>query len=83
MSDYRVGDRVRVPLGISQWVEGTVIDVWGDPPEFIRVQYWFGKDPEELYQPLLSPEAVEPLPPAPTAGTPEPAAGPDRTASSA
>ena len=35
---FAVGSAVRVPWGLDGDVEGTVVEVWGDPPGHVRVQ---------------------------------------------
>lgn len=36
--ELRVGAAVRVPWGIERYVDGTIVEVWGDPPAHVRVQ---------------------------------------------
>lgn len=58
MTDIRVGARVRVPWGISDFVEGEIVEVWGDPPRIVRVEILFGTDEDGI--PDIS---IVPLPP--------------------
>lgn len=56
-NSLRVGTRVRVPWGLDNDVEGTVVEVWGDPPTQVRVQLDIASDddaPEPIVI-LLSP----------------------------
>lgn len=56
-NSLRVGARVRVPWGLDNDVEGTVVEVWGDPPTQVRVQLDIASDddaPEPIVI-LLSP----------------------------
>ena len=52
-----VGSRVVVPWGHTRTVGGTVVDVWGDPPDYVRVQLDTEAD-EDPYILLLLPEWV-------------------------
>lgn len=57
----RVGAKVLVAWGLSRDVEGTVVEVWGDPPEHVRVRLHFNDDDEKEFGPttiLLSPSIV-------------------------
>lgn len=51
------GDRVIVPWGLEE-IEGTVIEVWGNPPAHVRVQLHLrsGSDEEPIV--LLSPSVL-------------------------
>lgn len=42
----RVGATVRVPWGFDRDVEGTVVEVWGDPPTQVRVRLHMEDDDE-------------------------------------
>jgi hypothetical protein len=53
----RVGDHVKVPWGIDETVEGTIVEVWGDPPAQIRVELTTGEDEPVVL--LLSASVVE------------------------
>lgn len=53
----RVGARVRVPWGLSDDVEGEIIEVWGDPPTHVRVLLWLDDDSDPAIL-LLSPDVV-------------------------
>jgi hypothetical protein len=56
----KVGDRVRAPFGLGQTLTGRVVEVWGDPPEHVRVEFTFeADDPLVLLLPpsLLTPAA--------------------------
>lgn len=33
-----VGMKVQVPWGLEREVDGTVLEVWGDPPQHVRVE---------------------------------------------
>lgn len=35
---FQVGTAVRVPWGLDRDVEGTILEVWGDPPAHVRVE---------------------------------------------
>lgn len=59
-SGLQVGTRVRVPWGLDQDVEGTVVEVWGNPPTQVRVQLDLGPT-DEFSDPvviLLSPSVL-------------------------
>lgn len=43
----RVGATVLVPWGLGRDVEGTVVEVWGDPPTQVRVQLRFESDDDD------------------------------------
>jgi primosomal protein N' len=34
----KVGDRVLIPWGLEEPVQGRVLEIWGDPPSQVRVQ---------------------------------------------
>jgi primosomal protein N' len=53
----RVGARVRVPWGLEDDVEGTVVEVWGDPPVHVRVELRLDDDDEPVVL-LLAPSAL-------------------------
>jgi len=54
-----VGATVRVPWGLEANVEGTVVEVWGDPPVHVRVELHFPSDDDvEPVVLLLAPSAV-------------------------
>ena len=56
----RVGATVRVPWGLDRDVEGTIVEVWGDPPTQVRVQLHLGTEDEDA-EPviiLLSPTVL-------------------------
>jgi hypothetical protein len=56
----KVGTRVRVPWGLEGDVEGRIVDVWGDPPEHVRVQLVVdGEEDAEPVVLLLSPSALD------------------------
>lgn len=57
MKIFKVGDKVRVPYGVSTVVPGEVIEVWGDRAGHMRVALWFG-DGEEPSVLLLKPSDV-------------------------
>lgn len=44
----RVGATVQVPWGVNGHVEGKIIDVWGDPPAHVRVQFFLDDDDEPV-----------------------------------
>lgn len=54
------GARVIVPWGLDT-VQGTVIEVWGDPPLHVRVALELGgsDNPDDIVTILLSPSLVE------------------------
>jgi hypothetical protein len=58
VTDIRVGARVRVPWGLSDFVEGEIVEVWGDPPRVVRVRMMFGVDEDGIPE-----TSVLPLPP--------------------
>lgn len=63
MTAIRVGDSVRVPWGISAFVPGEVVEVWGDPPTQVRVRLRFPSDDDGLdyvEELLLSPAILQP-----------------------
>lgn len=55
-----VGSTVRVPWGLEDDIEGTVIEVWGDPPLHVRVQLHLpeAEDDAEPVVILLAPSAL-------------------------
>ena len=53
-----VGTSVRVPWGLERDVEGTVVEVWGDPPAHVRVQLHFDDGDSAPVVLLLSPSMV-------------------------
>lgn len=54
-----VGSTVRVPWGLEDDVEGTVVEVWGDPPVHVRVQLNLPDDDDsEPVVLLLSPSVL-------------------------
>ena len=53
-----VGTRVKVPWGLDKVVDGTIVEVWGDPPAHVRVQL-AGSDDEDPIVLLLSPATVQ------------------------
>ncbi len=54
-----VGSTVRVPWGLEGDVEGTVVEVWGDPPAHVRVQLNLPDDDDaEPVVLLLAPSAL-------------------------
>ena len=53
----RVGDRVKVPWGLAEQVDGTIVEVWSDPPTHVRVQ--LSSDDEEPIVVLLSPSVLQ------------------------
>ena len=53
------GSTVRVPWGLEDDVEGTVVEVWGDPPVHVRVQLHFPEDDDaDPVVLLLAPSAL-------------------------
>ena len=55
----RVGATVRVPWGLEGEVEGTIVEVWGDPPVHVRVELRLeGDDEAEPVVLLLAPSAL-------------------------
>ena len=54
-----VGSRVRVPWGLEEDVEGTVVEVWGDPPAHVRVELHLTDDDDaEPVVLLLAPSTL-------------------------
>lgn len=54
-----VGATVRVPWGLEGDVEGTIVEVWGDPPAHVRVELHLeGDDEAEPVVLLLAPSAL-------------------------
>lgn len=53
-----VGSKVRVPWGLNRDVEGTVVEVWGDPPSHVRVELHLDDEESESVVLLLAPSAV-------------------------
>jgi primosomal protein N' len=58
MRDLKVGDRVRVPWGFGDPVEGEIIEIWDDSQAHIRVLIQF-EDEDEPFILLLTRSAVE------------------------
>jgi hypothetical protein len=58
MSDLKVGDKVRVPWGFGDPVEGEIIEIWDDSQAHIRVLIQF-EDEDEPFILLLTRSAVE------------------------
>jgi len=56
----KVGDTVYVPWGLEEPVEGTVVELWGEPPTQVRVQLHLGDgdDQDEPVVLLLSPSVL-------------------------
>jgi hypothetical protein len=55
----RVGATVRVPWGLEGDVEGTIVEVWGDPPAHVRVELHLeGDDDAEPVVLLLAPSVL-------------------------
>jgi hypothetical protein len=46
MAQLKVGDTVLVPWGLQGDVAGRIVDVWGDPPQHVRVELTFKDDDE-------------------------------------
>lgn len=42
----KIGDRVTVPWGLDEDVDGRVVDIWGDPPDKVRVELDLGDEEE-------------------------------------
>jgi hypothetical protein len=57
----RIGDTVLVPWELSDPVPAKVLEIWGDPPEHVRVQLTFnGDDPDsDPVVLLLSPASLQ------------------------
>lgn len=54
-----VGSTVRVPWGLQDDIEGTILEVWGDPPAHIRVQLHLPEDDDaEPVVLLLAPSSL-------------------------
>jgi primosomal protein N' len=53
-----VGSKVRVPWGLNRDVEGTVLEVWGDPPSHVRVELHLDDDESEPVVLLLAPSMI-------------------------
>ena len=54
-----VGSTVRVPWGLEDDVEGTIVEVWGDPPAHVRVQLHLSEDDDaDPVVLLLAPSAL-------------------------
>ncbi len=55
-----VGSTVRVPWGLKDDIEGTVVEVWGDAPAHVRVQLRLSEaeDDAEPIILLLAPSAL-------------------------
>lgn len=58
MGALKVGNKVRVPWGLHAWVNGEVIEVWGDPADHIRVSLQFDSEEEPVLL-LLTRSMVE------------------------
>jgi hypothetical protein len=54
------GMRVRVLWGLDT-VEGTILEVWSDPPRHVRIALELGgpEKPEDVVTLLLSPSVIE------------------------
>lgn len=55
-----IGAAVRVPWGLNREVDGTIVEVWGDPPSHVRVRLYFDDaDPDsEPVVLLLTPSVL-------------------------
>lgn len=42
--ELRVGDRVKVPWGLRREVDAEIVEIWGDPPQHVRVQLDLAED---------------------------------------
>lgn len=58
MNALKVGDKVRVPWGLGDSVEGEVLEVWGDSAAHIRVALRLERDEPPVIL-LLTRAAVE------------------------
>lgn len=47
-----------MPWGLNRDVEGTVVEVWGDPPSHVRVELHLDDEESESVVLLLAPSAV-------------------------
>lgn len=55
----RVGDKVKVPWGLHREVDGEIVEVWGDPPQHVRVRLELAEDDElEPVTLLLAPSVL-------------------------
>jgi hypothetical protein len=54
----QVGTKVRVPWGLEDDIEGTIVEVWGDPPVHVRVELRLEDDDDEPVVLLLAPSAL-------------------------
>lgn len=55
----RVGDKVKVPWGLQRQVDGEIVEVWGDPPQHVRVRLELAEeDGVEPVTLLLAPSAL-------------------------
>lgn len=57
---FKVGDTILVPWGLGHPVTATIVEIWGDPAEHLRVQLHF-EDSDEDDDPsviLISPGSV-------------------------
>lgn len=53
---FHIGQTVRIPWGVADEVEGTVVEVWGDPVQHVRVAVRL--DDEEQAVLLLAPSSL-------------------------
>jgi hypothetical protein len=62
MTEHKLkqGMRVRVLWGLDT-VEGTILEVWGDPPQHVRIALELGgpDKPDDIVPLLLSPSVIE------------------------
>ncbi len=49
----QVGDKVKVPWGLHREVDGEIVEVWGDPPQHVRVRLELAEDDEDGPMTLL------------------------------
>lgn len=56
-NELRVGAAVRVPWGLDREVEGKIVEVWGDPPQHVRVEMFLDGDDEPVIV-LLAPSML-------------------------
>lgn len=55
----RVGDKVKVPWGLQREVDGEIVEIWGDPPQHVRVQLELAQDDDvEPVTLLLAPSVL-------------------------
>ena len=52
------GTTVRVPWGLDGEVEGTIVEVWGDPPAHVGVELQLEDDDTDPVVLLLAPSVV-------------------------